>query len=563
MTGTRTPVAEKALAVFVAGLVLAAIASLYYRQLPHFFEYGKNPLSGDALIWVDMALQFMSGQAAMSDWIENPASFWFTLFLPVAALLHATDGDWRLSLALMGTLETSLLIVAVAVVVRQSWSCSWPRSFVASAVPLALLLMLDLAFGGTHTMSLGTVGYRTYMVALFFLVTAGLAKVASGGSARHTLSFAYLGVCLLSGAEDALIGVLVLVPALAASLCWGWMHRKRPGGQWGMALVAASGIALFLVGHVLDQRIFPFVENSVITHDTHHRHGMIFAGEAIEDGNVLSAIPMYFRGLAASYGFSGSTLNADEWLGDNALNSFMLLLVIPVALWSLASRAASEAADRPRDIRACTRFFVIAMYWALALSTAATMVFLLSRVRYVFPLLVVSPLVLAVALCCVERRRSRLLAQLRSGLAGLAAAGLVAYLAFFRPDHRIPDRIACASAGGVLAGTELERGAVSYWHARETLVKGGSMTMHLTVYGAKLQGVSYVFSLAQVGNVSHQAGTADYVSIDQNDPFLDTSGVRRQFGLPSRVEECGVESWFLYDKGWVSSDDLHRRVFSN
>ncbi len=563
MTGARLPSSEKVLAVSAAALLLSAVASQYYRQMPHFFAYGKDHLSADALILVDMALQFMSGQAAMSDWIENPASFWFTHFLPMAALLHATDGDWRLTLALRGALETSLLIFALATVIRQSSACSWSRSIAASAVPISLLLLLDLAFGGTHTMSLGTAGYRTYMVALFFLVVAGLAKVASKGNARHPLSFAYLGICFLSGAEDSLIGPLVLMPALAASLCWGWLHRKRGNEQWELALVAAAGIALFCAGLVLDQRLFPFMENSIIIHDTHHRYGMIFAREAMEEGNVLTALPFYVLGLIKSYGFSGTTLQGEEWLRDNSLNGLLLLLAVPVALWSLASRSGSEALDRPCDAGVCARFFLLTMYWAMALSTAAIMVFLLSRVRYAFPLLVISPLVLTVAWCCAGRRRSRLLAWPQSGLAGFAIACLAVYLGFFRLDHRIPDTIACAAADGVLEGTGLERGAVSYWHARETLVKGDSMKMHLMIIGAELEGVSYAFSLPHVGNLRHQTGTADYANIDQNDPFLSMDGVRMQFGLPSRVEECGVEAWYLYDRDWISSDDLHRRVYSN
>ncbi len=584
MTGERTSAAEKALAVSVTALILAAVASQHYRLLPHFFSFAKNPLSGDALIWVDMALQFMSGQAAMSDWIENPSSFWFTQFLPVAALLHATDGDWRLTLALRGALETSLVIFALATVIRQSSACSWSRSIAASAVPISLLLLLDLAFGGTHTMSLGTVGYRTYMVALFFLVVAGLAKVASDGNARHPLSMAYLAVCLFSGAEDALIGVQVLLPALAASLCWGWLHRNRAKEPWGMALVAGAGIAFFCTGLLMDQRLFPFVENNFMTYDTHHRQGMIFVREAMEEGNFLAVIPSYVLGLFRSYGFSGSTLQGVEWHRDNSLNGLLLLLAVPVALWSLASRPAPEAADRLRDIRVCARFFVIAMYWALVLSTAAAMAIVLSRVRYAYPLLVISPLVLTVAWCCAGRRRSRLLSRLQFGLAGIATASLVLYLAFFRPDNRMPDNIACAATGGVLAGTGLKRGMVSDWHIRENLVKGDSMTLHLMITVVNMQEEYYAFSFPHVGNVGHQHGTADFVSIDQYDkmmrnerdrsrsglhsrrrddgPHAAAAGVRRQFGLPSRMEECGVEAWFLYDNDWVSSDDLHVRSYS-
>ncbi len=542
---------ETAFALLLAALVSFVLVSQFFRRMPHFFDYAKGLLSADALVYPDLMIQLSSGQAGLADWISNPAPFWLTHFFPVMALMEITDGNWRLSMSLRRAVEALALIGSLACVIRAASGMSVARSFIHAALSTALLVAVDHAFGGPLTMTLGNSGHRTFNIAVFLLACAGLAKVASSGSAFHPLSWLYVALCLLLGLEDALLAVHVVAPVVMAALLWALAGPADGRKRWGLVLAALLGAAAFAAGFLLNLAALPFVRNETLLVDSSLGFD---PSRSFADGlGPLAAVLLTLEG--ASHVFLESV--AEEWWGENSLNALLLVFVAPVAYWTLASRPGAASGVSPeRSMQECARFFLKAMFWSALLVTMAA-VTVHTRARYSYMLLWAAPLVAATALACRDDSGAMHLRWLRNAAFGAAAMFLVLQALFFRPELVVSERARCSAVSGVLEGTGLDRGMVSFWNSREALVMSGRKTMHLVYLGVgQDQGGSLSFWFPQVGNVSHIEGKADYASIDLRDNPGGISGVRGQFGLPARAEECGNEAWYLYEAGWISSDDL-------
>ncbi len=552
----RLPNLVSCIAVSVSALLVMAIASQYYRRMPHVFDYTKGLYTSDALVFPDLVMQLATGQASMEDWIGNPSSYWLSQFIPFTALMSVFDHDWRLSLALRSALVSLLMLLALALAVRMASNRSWSRSVAVASVPMAAVLAVDHFFGGEASFSLGIAGHRTYVFPLFLLVCAGLAKAASQHRAACPLCWAYLALCLVMGAEDALLGVAVIVPAFLASLLW--LRLQTENRRRGAHLVAFTsvGTALFLTAGFLNSAFRPFLENVVITHDTNFRIGMASAAPSIAEGKYLDAIADFFSGA-----LNHISLNfLEEWRHENAVNSALLLGVALMAAWTVSSRRQWATVSQPRDARTEMLFFVHAMYWSVFLTTASAVLLFHFRVRYATLVLWLPLLLSVVPLSCIGQRGARVAGRLQALLPAAAALMLLAYAAFHRPLNLLTERARCA-AGEVVPVGALDRGLVTFWHARESLMMSGDGTFHLMYLGVDLQEESVAFAYRHAGNLRHFSGRADYASIDLSLYPNGIPGFRRQFGLPSRVEECGDEAWYLYAPGWISSDDLFERSY--
>ncbi len=544
----RQAALDVAAAALVTALYLAAMASQYFRRMPHFFEYQKGLLSADALVFPAMVSQFASGVAEMSDWISNPAHYWFTELLPLTALNVLTDGNWPLAQALRGSLELVLLTCSLAAMLKVASGASWPRSFQMSAVSVLALTVVDYLFGGIHTMTPGSSGHRTVNIALFLLACAGAARVASSGKANQPLTWMYLALCFASGAEDALISVQVVIPVWLASLWLLWRARAdRDGRARGMAVAATLGLAFSYAGHAVNVALLQFEANEWRTGGTNFSGALNIAMPLLEEGRLLDSAAGFLDSLAAGF----TSRLGEELLGASALNFGLLLFAVPVAAWTLAGRGRPALGQEKAGAKAWLK----AMYWSLALTNLAALVLVKPKVDYAHTFLWLSPLALAVAWLPALWRRP----WLRGGATCMAMLILAAYLSFFRPESVRTGHAECASEQGVLAGTKLSRGMVTFWHLYEALVMSGVDTMHLMYVAEKHAHESYAASLRHVGNVRHTYGKADYAIVDLRFNGKGVVGFRRQFGLPSRIEECAWESWYLYGEGWLSSDDLARR----
>lgn len=552
----RRPKISSFLAFMVTALFVMAIASQYYRRMPHVFEYTKGLFTSDALVFPDLVMQLSTGQASMADWIGNPSSYWVSQFIPFAALMSVFDHDWRLSLAARGALVSLLMFLSLALVVRMASNLSWARSIALASVPMAAVLAVDHFFGGMASFTLGIAGHRTYVFPLFLLVCAGLAKAASHREAGRPLCWAYLALCPVMGAEDMLLGVAVVVPALLASLLWLRFQAEDRRQAAGLVAVTSIGTAFFFAASFLNSAFRPFLENVVITHDTNYRIGMAVAQPLLSEGKHFDAVA----------GFLSSALNhislnfLEEWWNGNSVNSALILGVMLMAAWTASSRRQWATVSKPGDPRSAMLFFVHATYWSMFFATAAAVLLFHFRVRYATLALWLPLLFSVVFLSCLELKGSGIAGRLRTLLPAAAALVLLAYAAFFRPVSLLTDRARCA-AGEVVSAGSLDRGLVTFWHAREALVANDDGTFHLMYLGVDLPEESVAFAYRHTGNLRHFTGRAGYASIDLDLYPQAVPGFRRQFGLPSRVEECGNEAWYLYGPGWISSEDLHERSY--
>lgn len=552
----RRPQLSSFLAFTVSALFVMAIASQYYRRMPHVFEYTKGLYTSDALVFPDLVMQMSSGQASMADWIGNPSSYWVSQFIPFAALMSVFDHDWRLSLAARGALVSLLMLLSLALVVRMASNRSWAQSVALASVPMAAVLAVDHFFGGMASFTLGIAGHRTYVFPLFLLVCAGLAKAASHREAGRPLCWAYLALCPVMGAEDALLGVAVVAPAFLALLLWLRLQAGNRRHAAGLVAVAALGMALFFTAGFLNSAFRPFLENVVITHDTNYRIGMAAAKQTLAEGRYPDAMAAFL-----SSALNHISLNfLEEWLNGNSVNSALLVGVVLMAAWTVSSRRQLATVPKPGDPRAAMMFFVHATYWSMFVMTVAAVLLFHFRVRYATLVLWLPLLLCAVFLSGLEIRGSRIAGRLQSLLIASAALMLLAYAAFFRPMSLLTDRARCA-AGEVVSAGSLDRGLVTFWHAREALVSNDDGTFHLMYLGVDLPEESVAFAYRHTGNLRHFTGQADYASIDLDLYPQAVAGFRRQFGLPSRVEECGNEAWYLYAPGWISSEDLYERSY--
>lgn len=549
MKPPRPAATDNIAATLVTALFVAAAASQYFRRMPHFFEYQKGLLSADSLVFPVMVSQLTSGRAEMSDWIANPAQYWVTEFFPLVAFGFLTDGGLRLSLALLRSAELLLLIASLAALFRVSSGASWPRSFQVSAVSVAALTAIDHLFGGLHTMTPGAPGHRTANISLFLLACAGAARVAASGRANHPLTWLYLALCFAFGAEDALISVQVVLPVWMASL-W-WWRAGREGRAWGMAAAATLGLAMNYAGHAANVALLQFEANEWRLQGTGFEGGADAAAPLLSEGRHPDAVVAFLSFLASE--FTDSL--GEELLGASVLNFVFLLCAVPVAAWTLTSRAALPDDAGKAGVKECAGTFLRAMYWSLALTTVSAMVLVKSEVDYAHTFLWTSPLVLAVAWLPGLWRRP----WFRGGATGMALLCLAAYLSFFRPDILRTGHAECAAESGVSEGAGLSRGMVTFWHSYEALATSGVDTMHVMYGVEKHQTESYALPIRHVGNVRHTQGRADYVIVDLRINGKGVVGFRKQFGLPSRIEECGWEAWYLYGDGRLSADDLGRR----
>lgn len=547
-------------ATLLTVLLAASVVSDYFRPMPEFFDYDKGMLSADALIFPDMIMQLRSGQAEMKDWFANPAPFWLTLFLPLKALISMTGGDWHLSLAMRRMLETLLLLGSLAAVIRLSSNRSWSGSVQLAAMPLAALFLTDLVFGGGGTLAVGNTGFRTFNLAMFFLSCAGLALVATSGKANRPLSWLYLAACFLFGAEDALLGVHVVFPVFLSSACWAWLRRGQGKACWGIPAVAMAGIALFVAGHQLNQHLSPFARNLEISHDTFSSLGVAHAARAVSEGNIASALPNFITRTFQA--FTDNLLKDidQEWVSEGILNSILLAFIVPVFALTMSKTWRGKGLSERRDVRETTVFFVLVTYWSLVVSTIASMIIVYARVRYAFVLVWASPLVLHIAWTGLGGLSPAGRAKVKHGASALLTLSLVTYVAFFRPEQTARDIAACTSDDGVLAGSVLERGLANFWFARESRMLGHSSSLHLQYVVYDFFEEPLVFQYRHVGNIQHSVGSADFAIVDNKDKAY-IPGMRRQFGIPSRLEVCGRDSWMLYSKDRLAYADLHRRGY--
>lgn len=556
MNSRRPSAVGAAVAVLVSALYVVAMGSQYSRRLPQFFEYKKGLLSADSLIYTDFVLQFASGKAEMADWIANPAQYWVSWLFPLMALDALTDGHWRLSLALRGSLELIVLVLSLAALLKIASGKPLSKSVQFSAASIAGLSVVDYHFGGALTMTFAVPGHRTLNIALFLLSCAGAAKVAASGRVNQPATWLYLMLCFVSGAEDALLSVHVVLPVFLASLWWGWTKGGKGMQAWGVAAAAALGVALNFAGLALNRAFMPFTENKWRFDNINVTDGLDAAMPLFAEGRFSKASIEFVNSLAFQF---TANFNA-VYLGANILNFLFLLCSVLVLAWSLAP-SDRNGAEAGNTVEACALAWLRAMYWSLALATLAAMIVVKSRVEYSHAFLLAGPLALAVAWFAGTGNRP----WIRNTATGLAALCLAAYLAFFRPELVTTGPAECAAEDGVLQGTGLGRGMVTFWHAREALVMSGTETMHVTYIAEKyaaeespLGQVSYARPLRHVGNIAHTLGSADYVSVDLKFNALGVVGFREQFGLPSRIEYCGIEAFYLYEVDWLSTEDLER-----
>ena len=533
---------EVILSTLLTALTIAELIGQFYRKFPA--SYTEGLVNSDTLVFPDLFIQLSSGQASLDDWIANPAPYWLTDFMTSWVFMTLTGSDWQLTLALYSALMCLLVTWGLATVVRLASGSSWTRSWLVSAALVAASVVFVRIDGGMPARFLP--GNRAFNVAAFFFACAGLAKVVTSGRATHPLSWVYCVSCLAFGASDALLMFHVALPVLLASLYWlrisGFTREA-----FGYVVVSATGVVLVLAGYLLNESLSAFKPNVL--------------------GN--SALPNLWKVLdRLSYEFDRSSLESliflwellvlwsermfESMLHSISLSSLLLLSILCLTGWASVAKVRINAKLKPRDLQACTKLLLLAMAGSLILSASSVFLFFASW-KYVWPMMWVLFLSLAVAIACREQG-SKIVWKRVEGLAVLTIVVVIAIdLSFFRPKEVASVRLECSR--NVLDGTGLERGMSHYWHAREVKVTGGYDNLDLVLILFRVPGLpTKIKKYLHVGNIGHTKGKADYVVV-QDDVGDELSVFQVEYGLPSRITTCADEIYLLYEREALSIDE--------
>ena len=538
------------LAFFLSALTIAVLIIQYYKTIPVLFAIDMSAVglvNSDTLVFPDLVIQLSSGQASFGDWIANPVPYWLTDFMTTWVFMTITGNDWLLTLALYSALMCLLVTWGLSTVVRLATGSTWSRSWLVSAALMAALVVFDKMLGGLSGRFF--IVYRPFNAAAFFFVCAGLAKVVASGRPTHPLSCVYCVSCLAFGASDALLMFHVALPVLLTSLYW-----LRVAGftreAYGYVAVSAIGVVLVLAGFLLNELLSPFEPN--VTSNTLH----------------ASSYPVWRMLALISFSFQNTTNDGLSILGyvfhywsersSATMNGFgsasllLFLFVLPLTAWATSAQVREHAKRQPRDIHACAKVLLLAMAWSLILCASSVFVFL-AEWRYLWPMLCVPFLSLAVAIACGEQGITMSWKRIERLAVVAIAVVLATDLLFFRPAEVDSVRLECSR--NVLDGTGLERGMSHYWHAREVKVTGGYDKLDIVLTSGLFPGRPTRFKkFAHVGNVGHIKGKADYVVVE--DKVGDELSVfRMEYGLPSRITTCANEIYLLYDREALSVDD--------
>ena len=388
------------LSTLLTALTISELISQYYKTIPAAFVVGTSTLgivNSDTLVFSDLVIQLSSGQADFGDWIANPAPYWLTDFMTTWVFMSLTGNDWQLSLALYSTLMCLLVTWGLATVVRIASGSSWTRSLLVSASLMAASVVFDRIDGGLPERFL--IGFRAFNAAAFFFACAGLAKVVASGRATHPLSWVYCVSCLAFGGSDALLMFHVALPVLLASLYWlrlaGFTREAC-----GYVAVSAIGVVMVLAGFLLNELLTPF-EPNVTGNTIYASSHPVWESLALLSSSFQNSTD---EGLSIlGYGFhlwserSSATMN-----GFSPASLLLFLSVLPLTAWAIKAQVQENAKRQPRDIQTCTKVLLLAMAWSLILCTSSVFVFL-AEWRYLWPMLCVPFLSLAVAIACGEQ----------------------------------------------------------------------------------------------------------------------------------------------------------------
>ena len=521
-------------------LTISELISQYYRKIPA--TYTEGLVNSDSLVFPDLVMQLSSGQASFGDWIANPAPYWLTDFMTTWVFMTLTGNDWLLTLALYSVLMCLLVTWGLATVVRLASGSTWSRSWLVSAALVAASVLFIRFDGDLPARFL--LANRAFNVAAFFFVCAGFAKVVASGRVTHPLSWVYCVSCLAFGASDALLMFHVALPVLLASLYWlriaGFTRETC-----GFVAVSAIGVVLVLAGFFLNMSLSPFEPN--VTGNSASQHiwkvlvgiSSAFKHSIIDDLAFLGGLLILWLELMSA-----------AMLRSISFSLLLFMSVLCLSAWAIKSQVRHNAKLKPHGQQACARALLIAMAWSLILCGLSAFL-LFPEWRYVWPMMWVLFLSLAVAIACREQGRSMSWKQIEC-LAVVAIAVVLAIdLSFFRPKEAAYVRLECSR--NVLDGTGLERGITNYWHAREVKVTGGYDKLDIVIVPKLVPGEPTSFqTYPHVGHVGHTHGRADYVVVEDEEGD-ELSAFRVGFGLPSRIAMCADEIYLLYESEALSA----------
>ena len=530
------------LAFLLSALTILELISQFYRKIPA--SYARGIFNSDSLVFPDLVMQLSSEQSNYGDWIANPAPFWLTDFMTTWVFMSLSGNDWQLTLALYSALMCLLVTWGLATVVRLASGSSWTRSWLLSAALMAVSVLFIRIDGGLPTRFL--FGYRAFNVAAFFFACSGLAIVIASGKATHPLSWVYCASCLFFGASDALLMFHVALPVLLATLYW-LRSEGFTRATCGFVVVSATGVVLVLAGFLLNESLNPFEPN--------------LSGNSVAP-NLWKALDRLLsesdQSIQENLAYFGELLvslperMSESVLHSISLSSLLLLSTLCLTGWAFVAKVRINAKRKPRDLQACTKVLLLAMAGSLILSASSVFLFFASW-KYVWPMMWVLFLSLAVAIACREQG-SKIVWKRVEGLAVLTIVVVIAIdLSFFRPKEIASVRLECSR--NVLDGTGLERGMSHYWHAREVKVTGGYDKLDLVLILFRVPGLpTKIKKYLHVGNVGHTKGKADYAVV-QDDVGDELSLFQVEYGLPSRITACADEIYLLYEREALSIDE--------
>ena len=535
------------LSTLLTALTIAVLILQYYKTIPALLAMGPSTVglvNSDSLVFPDLVMQISSGQASLGDWISNPAPYWITDFMTIWIFMTLTGNDWLLSNALYSALMCLLVTWGLATVVRLASGSTWTRSWLVSAALVAVSVLFISFENGMPARFL--LANRPFNFAAFFFVCAGLAKVVASGRPTHPLSWVYCVSCLAFGASDALLMFHVALPVLLASLYW-----LRVAGftreACGYVAVSATGVVLVLAGYLLNMSLSPFEPNITGNSSSQHLLEVLVGISSAFEHAILD-------GLASIGGIFILWLErmSAAMLRSISFSLLVFMSVLFMSAWAIKAQVRKNAKMKPHDQQACAKVLLLAMAWSLILCGSSVFLFF-NESRYVWPMMWVLFLSLAVAIACREQGSAMAWKRVE-GLVVLTIVVVIAIdLSFVRPKEVVSVRLECSRK--VLDGTGLGRGMSQYWHAREVKVTGGYDNLDLVLILFRVPGLPTSFNkYLHVGNVGHTKGKADYVVV-QDTIGDELSVFREKYGLPSRITTCADEIYLLYEREALSIDD--------